>query len=338
MKGLAASVKGTSKNAVLPFDNKTADNVEKQALWYGPKHLGFFVLELYGPMQLLFWCLSILALVLLIIEISKQSEDEGIDFHRFSTAVGCFVFASLLGWFSKALYILRLFRIEICNFRRLNKDLEAQVEGLTKNIQELGQENDKYKTENGRHEELNKTLSERLAEHEAQNRMQEELNSKLNAEVEELQGSVKDLKHVEDQLLLLSNECAGSVEQARGLLDRLERNLKLDTVNTVFLFFDRCDRNHDGKIDTTELDVFVDNLSHLWKHVDGFDKGKLKESLIEQGGISLEQAHTLVDSIMLGERPENQKKLAESFSPRALAKELSLAMAENEEPISAVVT
>merc|ERR1719414_2909672 len=98
---------------------------------------------------------------------------------------------------------------------------------------------------------------------------------------------------------MLSADCNGSVQQARILLERLERNIRLDTVNSVFLFFDRSDRNKNGRVDVEEVDMFVDNLGFLWKHLPAFQPASLKQAIIEKGGLSLDQVHKLVEAMML---------------------------------------
>jgi len=247
----------TSDSPVLPFKHQDADVADKQ-LWFGPTHIGCFVLEIYGPMQLLLWALILPAMVFLGLEIDKQSKEDFVDYHRYSTAIGCLAFAILLCPFAKNLYIIKLLRLEILNFRKLNRALQSQVEEFTKQVGDLAKENDTYKTANSHHAELNAELRQQFEKQQRECTRQEEINTKLSHEVSDLKATVSDLQRVEKQLLLLSNECAGSVEQARGLLTRLERNLKLDTVNTVFLFFDRCDRDRDGKIDASELDLFFE--------------------------------------------------------------------------------
>eukprot|EP00927_Polykrikos_kofoidii_P082713 TRINITY_DN8295_c0_g1_i2.p1 TRINITY_DN8295_c0_g1~~TRINITY_DN8295_c0_g1_i2.p1 ORF type:complete len:298 (+),score=69.01 TRINITY_DN8295_c0_g1_i2:90-983(+) len=137
-------------------------------------------------------------------------------------------------------------------------------------ISRFRRENNEYKKQNDEHKKLNDTLSSK----------------------------VDDLSRVEKQLSVLATECEGSVAAARALLDRLERSVKLNTVNSVFLFYDRSDRDKNGRIDPHEVDVFVDNLGFLWGHLPGFDKDSLKASLKEQGGISLEQVHELVETTM----------------------------------------
>lgn len=335
LKASAWCARRNSDSPVLPFKQQDAGVADNQ-LWFGPKHVGCFVLEIYGPMQLLLWALILPAMVFLGIEIDKQSKEDFVDYHRYSTAIGCVAFAIVLCPFAKALYIIKLLRMEILNFRKLNRALQTQVEEFTKQVGDFAKENDTYKTANSRHTELNAELCQQFEKQQRECIRQEEINTKLSHEVGDLKATVSDLQRVEKQLLLLSNECAGSVEQARGLLTRLERNLKLDTVNTVFLFFDRCDRDNDGKIDASELDLFLNNIANLFKHVEGFSKQNMRASLLDQGGLTLEQAHTLVEAIMLEECPVKiEEKLSRSFSPTSLSRALAKTLeAECDKPSS----
>jgi len=153
--------------------------------------------------------------------------------------------------------------------RRMNSEVLATNQKLKVQVTELFQINDNFKEQNAKHQEL----------------------------ISRLQDKVNDFSRVENQLKLLSTECNGSVGQLRSLLDRFERNLRLDSTNTVLQFFDRADINRNKRIDPEEVPVFVDNLAVLWQHVPGFDQEKLKQSLLDRGGVDLQDIRGLIDSV-----------------------------------------
>mmetsp|Transcript_127217 Transcript_127217/g.223941 ORF Transcript_127217/g.223941 Transcript_127217/m.223941 type:complete len:434 (+) Transcript_127217:59-1360(+) len=323
---------GGKKVKDLPDEDKPASADET---WCGPYRVGPLVFELYGPLQGLFVILTLVALVLLIIEVARDDRDP------LRIAVAAFLVLTLvyLVWLGKSLYVLKRFQKQITTFKTLNRQLNGQV-------QELEGQNDEYKKKNEEHSKLNTQLRSEVEDLSAQNdnyiqqnKKHQQLNGELAATADKLKGDVEnltaqgetykkqnqrheenihqleeqvdDLKHVENQLTLLSQECNGSVQQARGLLERLERNLRLDTVNTVFLFFDRIDKDKSGKLDPSEISLFVDNLSFLWKHLPNFDKEELKAQLIDQGGITMEQCHTLVEGMLAEEDEKAPEKMEE---------------------------
>jgi len=274
MFGRAAAA---AADGVKPFKNDgdgDGDGDGKTGVWIGPKHVCCCVVEIHGPLQLLFFFLAILALVLLIVQYVRF----GFEVVRTIMGVLFIGVCIYLIWLGKAIYILKAFRKEVDKFRSLNKRLKGEVENLA-------QQNANYDMKNQEHEKLNQDLS----------------------------GRVEDLAHVEKQLSVLSSECNGSVQQARQLIERLERNIKLDTVNSVFLFFDRADRDRNGKVDGNEVGLFVDNLGFLWKHLPSFDGAQMKASIMESGGLSLDQVHKLVEIMMLD---------GETSEPEAMAKKL----------------
>jgi len=273
MKGMVVGkVCETAKDGVMPFQD--VDDVEagtKDICWIGPRHIGCCVLEIYGPLQLFFAVLFLAAVVFLIVEYAR----EGYDTARTIAGVLFILVCLYLVWLGKAIYILKAFKKEIEKFRSLNKKLKE-------NVQKLETQNKEYEKQNMEHQALNQELGDKIG----------------------------DLSHVEKQLSVLSAECNGSVQQARQLLERLERNIKLDTVNSVFLFFDRADRDKSGKVDGTEVNLFVDNLGFLWRHLPQFRPEEMKAAILEQGGISLEQVHKLVEAMMLEEEGRNPEALA----------------------------
>lgn len=221
-----------------------------EPLWFGPKEVGPIVIELHGPMQLVFWFLTAVAIGGMCIECIRGKKNWwGLGFVGH---VGFFLCAAYLSWIGKAIYILKMFRREIERLKACNEEYEKQ----------------------------NK-------EH-----------AKLNGE---LQDKINDLGKVEDQLKILANECAGSVEAAKALLTKLEGSVKLNCVSAIFVFFDKADRNSNGKIDESEVDLFVQNLSFLFSHLPQFNKDDMKATLKAQGGISLEQVNDLVNAIMVAD-------------------------------------
>lgn len=299
---------------ILPFKDDPADGILDKQLLFGPFKLWCCVVEVYGYCQVLFWLLATAALVFVIWEIARK----GSDFWRIAAVAGFFLTSGLLVWFAKGIYVLRLMRKETGRYRKLNDEMKTKLEDLTGN-------NEGYKKENANQEHLNKELKDQVEncngqitnmktqneEHHRQNKIQEKLNT-------ELAKKIKDLQHVEKQLGLLSQECQGSVTQARTVLERLEKNIRLDTINSVFLFFDRCDSNKDGTVEVSEIEKFVDSLSFLFKKLPTFNQEKMKKELKAQGGITLDQVHNLVEAILKEEDEKDPKaldqKLGRSFT------------------------
>lgn len=399
-------------------DAAGAPSSSTDVLWWGPHHLGCFVLELHGPLQLLVLGLALVAFLLLVIQLSTDHEDV---LHAIS-AVGFFAVSVYLAWMSKAMYVLKHFRKQIVRFRELNKDLAVRIEdlseqnvtyehrnlehgrlncehealntGLKAEVAELATQNDLLQHRNAQFEQQNHELNvlnlkfkkqlgdladetsaytDQNQKHREQVACLEGLNDKLSVELEELQAqskiyqqqnasyerlnqdlfetnadlkaqvavvasqngafrgenaqyktqnkllldNVKDLQRVEAQLAVFTRQCHGSVSEARVLLERLERDLRLNTVNTVFLFFDRADLNRNGKIDPEEVPLFVNNLSFLWRHLPCFDQDQLQTRLVRQGGVTLEQVHELVNSMMMEDHLYNPRKVGPSADETA---------------------
>merc|ERR1719510_2142021 len=124
-------------------------------------------------------------------------------------------------------------------------------------------------------------------------------NAEQDKHNQSLHDKVQDLSRVEGQLAVLNSECKGNVEQANQFLERLERNIKLDTVNSVLLFFDRSDSDKNGLISVDEVGKFVHKLNFLWSNVPGFDLEVMKAAIIEGGGLSLKQVPQLVEAMLL---------------------------------------
>mmetsp|Transcript_152749 Transcript_152749/g.470344 ORF Transcript_152749/g.470344 Transcript_152749/m.470344 type:complete len:305 (+) Transcript_152749:81-995(+) len=279
MQALKSSPHG---GGVRPFKDAAESEEEEPtpaAAWIGPYHVGCCVVEIHGPLQIVFGALAALASVFLIVELWR----EGFDTLRFIAGLVFISVCVYLVWLGKAIYLLKAFRKEIEKFRGLNQQLKGEVA--------------KLETQNQSHDSKNKE--------------QRRLNG-------ELSDRVSDLSRVERQLGVLSVECQGSVAQARHVLERLERNVKLNTVNSAFLFFDRADRDRNGRVDGGEVSHFVDSLAFLWCHLPHFDAARVKASIAQQGGISLEQVHKLVDGMMLD---------PEAGDPAALARRLEGALA-----------
>mmetsp|Transcript_107581 Transcript_107581/g.261165 ORF Transcript_107581/g.261165 Transcript_107581/m.261165 type:complete len:281 (+) Transcript_107581:48-890(+) len=270
------------KGGVKPFKDAEEGEDEVEVAWVGPFHAGCCVVELHGPLQILFAFLGAVAVVFVIIELWR----EGYDTLRILGGVVFLLVCLYLVWLSKAIYLIKAFRKEIDKFRGLNEQLGGEV-------QKLQAENQSY---------------------DIKNRDQARLNT-------ELSDKVSDLSRVEQQLSVLSAECQGSVQQARQVVERLERNLQLNTVNSAFLFFDRADTNKNGKIDGDEVSQFVDSLAFLWQHLPHFDPERMKAAIIKQGGISMEQVQKLVDAMMLD---------MESVDPAELAKRVEDALVVTE--------
>lgn len=183
---------------------------------------------------------------------------------------------------------------QVLQLRHANGELGTQVQDLTDQIaQQKAAIQDLTTITNG--------LSREKEDLTNQNSDYRRCNAEHERRGQELEAQISDFKRVETQLALLSTECNGSVVEARKLLERLDRNLKLDTANAAILFFDRADRSRSGRLDPSEIPVFVDNLSFLWRHLPTFNKERLKASLIDKGGISLEEVHSLVDEMMVEE-------------------------------------
>merc|ERR1719362_424378 len=109
-------------------------------------HVGCCVLEINGPLQLLFAFLALLALIFLIVEWVRN--DGGFDVARTISGVIFVAVCVYLGWLSKAIYILKAFRKEIDTFRALNKRLKGEVEVMI-------QENRTYAAKNAEQDKAN---------------------------------------------------------------------------------------------------------------------------------------------------------------------------------------
>lgn len=295
----------------------------------GPWELGPIEFGIYGLLQLAFMLMTVVALVWAIILCSLP------DKNGFGIVAGfglLFVLA-YTAWHSKGLYLQRFLRGEIGVFRRLNERFGAQLDELTGSVQELEDGNTKYKQLNADHAAANER--QRLVNAELQEGM-DHLRQRVdvlgvtnvrfsqeNTEHQRLNGDltqqVDDFQVLEKRLAQLAKDCGGSTEEATSLMEKLERNVRLDTVNTVFQFFDRQDRNRDGKIDDDEIDMFVDSLSMLWRQLPSWDPEQMKESIREQGGLNLDQVHTLVEAMMLEEdvrkAEDLEEKMRERFPP-----------------------
>mmetsp|Transcript_64193 Transcript_64193/g.187833 ORF Transcript_64193/g.187833 Transcript_64193/m.187833 type:complete len:283 (-) Transcript_64193:419-1267(-) len=272
------------KDAVEPFKDSEEgkEEAEEETAWIGPFHAGCCVVELFGPLQILFALLAVVALIFIIVELLR----EGYDTLRFIGGLVFVLVCAYLVWLSKAIYLIKAFHKEVEKFRNLNQELEGEV-------QKLQGENQSY---DGKNKE----------------------QARLTAE---LAGKVDDLSQVERQLGVLAAQCQGSIQQARQFLERLERNLRLNTVNSAFLFFDRADMDKSGKVDGEEVALFVDSLAFLWQHLPHFDPERMKAAIIKQGGISMEQVQKLVDAMMLD---------MESVDPAELAKRVEDALVVTE--------
>jgi len=281
MRVLGMAGKSAVIDTVNPFKDCDDDGNGKTTAWIGPKHVGCCVLEINGPLQLLFAFLAFLAFIFLIIEYARS--DGGFDWIRTLAGVVFLVVCVYLGWLSKAIYILKAFRKEIDTFRALNRRLKGEVEVMT-------QENREYAEKNAEQDRHNQSLYDK----------------------------VKDLSRVQNQLSILNNECKGNVEQAHHFLERLERNINLDTVNSVLLFFDRSDSDKNDCISADEVDKFVHKLNFLWSNVPGFDLEVMKAAIIEAGGLQHKQVPQLVEAMLhenIGEGP-----------PISLARRLQIAL------------
>lgn len=319
MKAMAAVTSYGKSTAVKPFkddpeagkdkEEKGENDTPKDLLWCGPKKVGCVVLEIHGPLQLVFIVLALFALFLIIFEACQEDKTE-----LRIIAPLCFLLVCLyIVWLAKGIYVLKWMRMEIIKFRKLNGELKGQVETMKT-------QNEEYERRNEEHEKLNTELSSQVKEMSGQNATYQQQNAEYEKSNTDLKNKVGELSKVERRLALLTTECNGNVHEAKSLIERLERNVKLDTVNSVFLFFDRTDRDKNGRLDPSEIALFVDNLSFLWKHLPSFDKERMKATLIEQGGMSLEQVHDLVDAMMVEDEEQRIQKLrktiSRSFTPR----------------------
>lgn len=248
----------------------------KSVAWCGPKKVCCCTVEILGPMQVFFMVMALGAIAFLIAEYVRK--DGGPDATRTIQWVLWILVCIYLVWLGKSIYVLRGFRMEIDKFRALNNKMRKEVEDLTA-------QNHEYAAKNTEHEKLNQDLA----------------------------AQVNSLGHVEQRLSSLSGDCNGSVKQARQFLDRLERNLRLDTLNSVFQFFDRADRNRDTRVSGEEIDMFVDNLGFLWKHLPSFDPGEMKAAIAEQGGITIDQVHKLVEAMMLDQEAHDAVRLSQKL-------------------------
>jgi len=281
---------------IKPF-KESDDSEAKTVAWIGPKKVCCCTLEIHGPLQLVFVALALAAIVFLFIEYLR--DDGGPDAPRTIAGVLFILVCFYLVYLGKAIYILRAFRREIDKFRGLNQRLKGEIDNLS-------EQNKEYNAKNVEHENLNRDLSEKIG----------------------------TLGHVEEKLTMLSADCNGSVQQARVLLERLERNIRLDTVNSVFLFFDRSDRNKNGRVDVEEVDMFVDNLGFLWKHLPAFEPTAMKKAITEQGGLSLDQVHKLVEAMMLDQDAVDAATVANKLETAFRKTQSSLKAADSVEVLT----
>jgi len=278
MRAVAATGGSAAVDTVRP--SKDCDDGDvKTTAWIGPTHVGCCVLVVTGPLQLLFVFFALVAFIFLLIECARSG---GFDWTRTIAGVTCIAVCVYLGWLSKTLYILEAFQKEIKTFRALNRRLRGEVEAMT-------QENREYAEKNAEQDKNNRSL----------------------------QGKVQDLARVGGQLSILNNECKGNVEQAHQFLERLGRNIKLDTVNSVLLFFDRSDSDKNDCINVDEVGKFVHRLNFLWSGVPGVDLEVMKAAIIEEGGLSLKQVHPLVEAMLLEDTGDGP--------PTSLARRLQVA-------------
>mmetsp|Transcript_102652 Transcript_102652/g.203782 ORF Transcript_102652/g.203782 Transcript_102652/m.203782 type:complete len:295 (-) Transcript_102652:58-942(-) len=249
--------------------NETTKSSQPSA-WIGPKHIGCCVIEIHGPLQLLFMFLAVTAVGFLIAEFLR--EDGGLDAVRTISGM-LFIFVCIyLTYLGKALYIVKAFRREIVEYKVLNRRFKGEVVGMA--IQ-----NQSYIEHNFEHRKLNTELSEKVG----------------------------DLTNLEQQFSMLSTECNGSVVQATQLIERIERNTKLNTSNLVHLFFGHADKNQNGRIDAEEVDSFVESLRFFSSYFATFKPEALKAAILEQGGLSLDQVQKLVDSMLPDGELEEQE-------------------------------
>lgn len=238
-------------------------------LW-GPKHVGCCVIEIHGPLQLLFMFLAVAGLGFLIAEFLR--EDGGPDVCRTISGMLLIFVCIYLAYLGKAIYILKAFRGEIALYRALNRRLKGEIVGMA--------------------------IQNQI--HTAKNDEQRKLN-------EELSEKIDDLRNLEQRLSMLSTECNGSVLQATQLIERIERNTKLNTSNSIHLLFDHADRNKNGRIDIEEVDSFVQSLRFFTDHFAAFKPDVLRAAILKQGGLNLDQVQKLVDSMLLNGELEEQE-------------------------------
>lgn len=277
--------KSAAQDGIQPFKDEDDPESPKEGdqenvAWIGPHHVGCCVIEIMGPLQLFFSVMVLVATAFLIIELYR----EGVETLRLIGGILFILVCMYLAYLSKAIYLIKAFRKEIDTFTNLNKQLKGQ-------IQTLETENQEYDAKNKEQGQLNQELSQKIG----------------------------DLAKVEKQLSVLSTQCHGNIEAAKGLVERLERNLKLDTVNSVFLFFDRADQDKSGCVDGIEIAQFVDSLGFLWQHLPQFDASRMKASIAKQGGLSLEQVHRLVDTMMMAPETDDPATLAEKVEGALIA-------------------
>jgi len=259
------------------------------------------VLALHGPLQLAFLLGALLSLACLVYEITaidlepssrnttaiEDDEESPSDVARILTAACFLAAAAYLTWIGKGIYIMKWIRLEVVKLMGLNKKLEASID-------ELVLQSTEFKDNNAEHGRLNQEMAQQLDELHGQQdtlALQNMEGQKIN---KVLTAQVAELKQVEHMLETLALECSAGVDEVRGLLSRLEKDVRIDTVNTVIQFFDRTDRNKNGKIDPEEINLFVDNLSMLWKHLPGYNKDKMKAAIVEQAGVTMEQLNEML--------------------------------------------
>jgi hypothetical protein len=275
MVGLPSLTYGKSdtlEDGTTKLDESSSEankNSRSSPLW-GPKHVGCCVIEIHGPLQLLFMFLAVVGLGFLIAEFLR--EDGGPDIFRTISGVLLISVCIYLAYLGKAIYILKAFRGEISLYKSLNRRLKGEIVGMA--------------------------IQNQI--HTAKNDEQRKLN-------EELSEKIDDLRNLEQRLSMLSTECNGSVVQATQLIERLERNTKLNTSNSIHMFFDQADRNKNGRIDIEEVDSFVESLRFFTDHFAAFKPDVLRAAILKQGGLNLDQVQKLVDSMLLnGDREEQE--------------------------------
>lgn len=285
----------------------------------------------WHPLQIGFVVLVFLAFIFFIVEVARG---DGTDFVRVVTALGFLLLSVCLVWLGDSAYLLKAKTQECAALQGVTSSLHKQVDDLAsqhskckdknaelekgnlqlrQQIESYADKNCEHKRLNGEMQELNTSLTTQVRDLLSEGEVYKEQNAKHQLQIAALTDKVEDLGCVEKQLGVLANECNGSVVQARSVLERLERDLRLNTANTAFLFFDRIDRKKSGKLANKEVSLFVDNLSFLWRHLPTFNKEKLKVKLTAQGGISLEQVSELVDEMLVEEDTYNRDHLAKQL-------------------------
>lgn len=300
---------------------------EEQLVWCGPYNVGPVELALYGPTQVVFLILAFLAFVLILITLAQKDK----DVMSILTAIAFFLACLYVAWMVKSLYVMQWLEGEIKKFEAMNTDMEAKVKDLNVQAEALVVENQKYQEENAEHMRLNEQelrlhadleegvgdLTQQMEDLTQQNETYAEQNVEQQRVNEELATQVGEYKILERRLALLASDCGDNVEQARFVIERLERNLRLGTLNTIFMFFERSDTNSDGQISEDEVDDFVDYLTNLWRHLPFWDPEMVRRAIISQGGLSRAQLRLLVEAMMMEEDVRNalefERRLRDCF-------------------------